>query len=170
MLVFEVVCLIVEFNLSSAIIFGSLAWFFQKALHLGLYRHVDITWHWTLVLAAAVTWISGYFSLNSKRNQYHRRLAEFNHEHTLGSMGVWQGVAMDSLKFHSGLPCHILVRPAGGPPLKRLFRVWAYRRVGGLRLSSSPLTTPRRTPMVGSLSCHCLNWNGDRRHTKIPYV
>jgi hypothetical protein len=35
------------------------------------------------------------------------------------SMGVWQGVAMDSLKFHSGLPCPPLLRPAGEPPLKR---------------------------------------------------
>jgi len=32
-------------------------------------------------------------------------------------MDVWQGVAMDSLKYQSGLPCLILLRPAGGPPL-----------------------------------------------------
>jgi hypothetical protein len=32
------------------------------------------------------------------------------------SMGVWQGVAMDSLKFLSGLPS-----PAGRPPLKQLY-------------------------------------------------
>jgi hypothetical protein len=25
---------------------------------------------------------------------------------------------MDSLKFHSGLPCPTLLRPVGGPPLK----------------------------------------------------
>jgi hypothetical protein len=31
-------------------------------------------------------------------------------------LGVRQGVAMDSLKFHPG---PILVRPAGGPPLKQ---------------------------------------------------
>jgi hypothetical protein len=35
------------------------------------------------------------------------------------NMGVWQGVAMDSLKFHPGPPCPTLLRPAGGPPLKR---------------------------------------------------
>jgi hypothetical protein len=29
-------------------------------------------------------------------------------------MGVWQGVALDSLKFHPGLPCTTLLRPAGG--------------------------------------------------------
>jgi hypothetical protein len=33
--------------------------------------------------------------------------------------GVWQGVAMDSLKFHPGPPCPTHLRPAGGPPLKR---------------------------------------------------
>jgi hypothetical protein len=33
-------------------------------------------------------------------------------------MGVWQGVAMDSLKFHPGLPCLNLLRSAGGPPPK----------------------------------------------------
>jgi hypothetical protein len=35
------------------------------------------------------------------------------------NMGVWQEVAMDSLKFFSDLPCPTLLRPAGGPPLKR---------------------------------------------------
>jgi hypothetical protein len=34
-------------------------------------------------------------------------------------VGVWQGVAMDSLKFHPGLPCPTPPCPAGGPPLKR---------------------------------------------------
>jgi hypothetical protein len=33
-------------------------------------------------------------------------------------MGVWQGVAMDSLHFYSGPPCPTL-RPADGPALKR---------------------------------------------------
>jgi hypothetical protein len=37
---------------------------------------------------------------------------------SLHVMGVWQGVAMDSLKFHPGLPCLTLLCPAGGPPLK----------------------------------------------------
>jgi hypothetical protein len=47
------------------------------------------------------------------------------------SMGVWQEVAMNSLDYHSGLPCPTLVRVAGG----------------GLRLSYTLLDTPRRTPM-----------------------
>jgi hypothetical protein len=34
-------------------------------------------------------------------------------------MGVWQGVAMDSLDFHPCPPCLTLLRPAGGPPLKQ---------------------------------------------------
>jgi hypothetical protein len=34
-------------------------------------------------------------------------------------MGVWQGVAMDSLKFHSGPLCPTLLCPAVGPPHKR---------------------------------------------------
>jgi hypothetical protein len=37
------------------------------------------------------------------------------------TMGVWQGVAMDSLKYHLGPPCPTLLCPAGGPPLKRLY-------------------------------------------------
>jgi hypothetical protein len=34
-------------------------------------------------------------------------------------MGGWQGVAKDCLKFYLGLPCLTLLRPLGGPPLKR---------------------------------------------------
>jgi hypothetical protein len=30
-------------------------------------------------------------------------------------IGIWQGVAMDSQKFHPGPPCPTLLRPAGGP-------------------------------------------------------
>jgi hypothetical protein len=37
------------------------------------------------------------------------------------NIGVWQGVAMDSLKFHPGLPCPTLLCPVGGPSLKRLY-------------------------------------------------
>jgi hypothetical protein len=57
-------------------------------------------------------------------------------------MGVWQGVAMDSLKFHPGLPCPTFLRPAGRRPLKR-----PAHRACGLRPSSTPLDTPRRTPL-----------------------
>jgi hypothetical protein len=34
---------------------------------------------------------------------------------SLLNMGVWQGVAMDSLKYHSGPQCPTLLCPAGGP-------------------------------------------------------
>jgi hypothetical protein len=34
-------------------------------------------------------------------------------------MGVWEVVAIDSLKFHLGPPCPTLLRPAGWSPLKR---------------------------------------------------
>jgi hypothetical protein len=36
-------------------------------------------------------------------------------------MGVWQVVVMDLLKFHLGLPCPTLLRPAGGQSTK-----WPY--------------------------------------------
>jgi hypothetical protein len=64
-------------------------------------------------------------------------------------MGVWQGVAMDSLKFHLSTPSPTLLCPEGGPPLKR-----PYRRFGDgppqscLWLSPVPLDTPRHTPMI----------------------
>jgi hypothetical protein len=67
-------------------------------------------------------------------------------------MDVWQGVNMDSLKFHTGLPCPTLLCPADGPPLtdghlcgRALwpFQGWATRRLGGLRPSSTLLDTPR---------------------------
>jgi hypothetical protein len=49
-------------------------------------------------------------------------------------MDVWQGVAVDFLKFHPGPPCPTFLCPAGGRCL---------------RPSSSPLVTPRRTPTEG---------------------
>jgi hypothetical protein len=58
-------------------------------------------------------------------------------------MGAWQGVAMDSLKFHPGLPCPTLLNPAGGPPLKRPYSCFK----DGLQPSSTFLDTPHRTPM-----------------------
>jgi hypothetical protein len=48
-------------------------------------------------------------------------------------MGVWQGVGMDSIKFHPGLLCPNLLlpagRPAGKPPLKRLYGLMAFSGV-----------------------------------------
>jgi hypothetical protein len=46
------------------------------------------------------------------------------------NMGVRQGVAMDSLKYPSGLPCPTLLCPAGGTPLKRPFQGVARPQVG----------------------------------------
>jgi hypothetical protein len=45
------------------------------------------------------------------------------------AMGVWPGVAMDSLKFHLGPPCPTLLRPAGRPPLKRPYGCFKGRAV-----------------------------------------
>jgi hypothetical protein len=59
-------------------------------------------------------------------------------------MGVWQGVAINSLKFHQGPPCPTLLHPAGGPPLK-----WPCNRFrGGLRQSSTLLDTPGRVALA----------------------
>jgi hypothetical protein len=38
---------------------------------------------------------------------------------TLTIIGAWQGVVMDYPKFHPDPPCPTLLRPAGGPLLKR---------------------------------------------------
>jgi hypothetical protein len=59
-----------------------------------------------------------------------------------GNISVWQGVAMDSLKFHPGPACLTFLRPAGGP------QGWSTHRVGSLWPSFTPLYTPRRTPMA----------------------
>jgi len=37
------------------------------------------------------------------------------------TIGVWEGVAMDSLKYRQGPPCPTPLRSAGGPPLTWLF-------------------------------------------------
>jgi hypothetical protein len=37
----------------------------------------------------------------------------------LVTRSIWQGVSTDSLKFHPGLQCPSIPRPAGGPPSKR---------------------------------------------------
>jgi hypothetical protein len=39
-------------------------------------------------------------------------------------MGVWQGVNIDSLKFHPGLPCPTFLRPVGRQPFQR----WSTRK------------------------------------------
>jgi hypothetical protein len=40
---------------------------------------------------------------------------------TIEIMGIWQGEAMDSLKYYPGSLCPTLLRPAGGIPLKQLY-------------------------------------------------
>jgi hypothetical protein len=61
------------------------------------------------------------------------------------SMGVWQGVAMDSLKFHLGLPCPTLLRPVGRPPLKQSYHHCRDGLFAGWVACGCPLTffTPR---------------------------
>jgi hypothetical protein len=67
------------------------------------------------------------------------------------SLGVWHGVAMGTLKFHPGQPRPTLLRPAGGPPLKRSEMVgirhlplWAPHAVClSLRCTLSFITTGR---------------------------
>jgi hypothetical protein len=59
--------------------------------------------------------------------------------------GLWQGVAMNSLKFHLGLPCSTLPCPAGRTPLKRpynRFQGWPAHEADGLQSSIS-----RHAPM-----------------------
>jgi hypothetical protein len=69
-------------------------------------------------------------------------------------MAVWQGVAIDSLKFHQSPPCPTLLSLAGGPPMKQPY---SHFRGGpptgvvhpqGGQPSSTPLDTPRHTPML----------------------
>jgi hypothetical protein len=66
-------------------------------------------------------------------------------------MGLWQGVAVDSLKFSAvSYPC----TPCGrASPTKALqvFQGWPARKTGGLRPSSAPLNNPRRSPMEVTL-------------------
>jgi hypothetical protein len=57
-------------------------------------------------------------------------------------IGVWQGVAMDYLKFHPGP-----------------FQGWPACRAGILRPFSTSLDTPRRAPMVTVVTRSCLDRN-----------
>jgi hypothetical protein len=50
-------------------------------------------------------------------------------------MGVWQGVAMDSLKFHPGPACPILLNPDGSDPLKRPYGLFRGGPPAGLAAS-----------------------------------
>jgi hypothetical protein len=59
-------------------------------------------------------------------------------------MGVWQGLTMDSLKFHPCPPCPNLLCPAGRPPLKRCYGHFR----DGPPASIIPLDTRCCMPMV----------------------
>jgi hypothetical protein len=98
------------------------------------------------------------FSADSEMTRCFIQMIGFNligisHKHNIS---IWEGMAMDSLKFHLGLPCPTLLQPAGGspaagPPLKRPYGCFS----GGLpagwaacRPCSTPLDTQRRKPML----------------------
>jgi len=55
---------------------GVIALIVQKVLRIGVYRHMDIGWQWTLLIFVPVALVSQYFPWVAKRHIYHRRLAE----------------------------------------------------------------------------------------------
>jgi hypothetical protein len=90
-------------------------------------------------------------------------------------MGVWQGVAMDSPKFHPGPPCPTLLRPAGGPLLKR----YNGRFRGGQPTRQAacgrllPLWSPhalRLTSLVSEGTCLDPQRNGKHMFAKETFV
>jgi hypothetical protein len=67
----------------------------------------------------------------------------------VSSTGVRQGVATDSLKYRQVLAMLYRSTPCGRPPLKEPYcpvSGVAYRTVGGLQPSSTPLDPQNRTP------------------------
>jgi hypothetical protein len=71
-----------------------------------------------------------------RRSLFENKNSELNWSR---SMGVRPGVAMDSLKFHPG--------PSYPSTPSRPFQRWPAYRAGSLWPSSTPLDTPRLTPM-----------------------
>jgi hypothetical protein len=76
-------------------------------------------------------------------------------------MGVWQKVAMDSLKFHVSPPCPTLLGPGGWPPLNLPY---SHFRGGPLTGQAAcgrllPLWTPHavRIWVHGEGTCHKFN-------------
>jgi hypothetical protein len=77
-------------------------------------------------------------------------------------MGIWQGVAMDSLKYHLDLPCptllpHALPCGRATPEMALLpFQWWRVCRAGSLQSSSTPLDilwqTLCHTPMMKKMN------------------
>jgi hypothetical protein len=72
-------------------------------------------------------------------------------------MGVWQGVAMESLTFYVSrisLVCSTAFRRATPKMAVQPFHGWSAHRVGGLWSSSSLLDTPRLMPMSRTAGRH----------------
>jgi len=67
-----------------------------------------------------------------------------------GRLGVWQGVAIESLRYHQGPSCLTLLRPVGGHPGNGLSSVSgvAARRAEDLLLNSTLLDAPHRTSLL----------------------
>jgi hypothetical protein len=68
-------------------------------------------------------------------------------------MGIWQGVAADTQKYHPGPPRRTMPYPSMscGQATPEM-ALWVFQgrpthRVGGLQPSSIPLDTPHHTPM-----------------------
>jgi hypothetical protein len=98
----------------------------------------EVTLTYVEIFIQAVRVVSTRYSLKKWGNQI-----EAGKSATIEKgMGVWQGVAMDSLKFHLGPPCPTLLRLMGGPLLKR-----PYGYFRGCLPTSILLDTQRRTPM-----------------------
>jgi hypothetical protein len=70
-------------------------------------------------------------------------------------IGIWQGVVMDSLKFHLSPSCPTPLCPAGSHPCNNLTAVLgvAACRACGLWPSSTTLDTPHHTPLSNISSC-----------------
>jgi hypothetical protein len=112
-----------------------------------------------------------FYLLSISNVIYHYGLPDRGTRHyARATMGLWQGVAMDLLKFHPGPPYPTLLFPRGRPPLKRPYgrfrgslptgrAAWgrllpprtpyAVRPCLGLPRSSKELPPDRRCPMDG---------------------
>jgi hypothetical protein len=66
------------------------------------------------------------------------------YHHRLQPIGVWQGVAMDSPKYHYGPPCPTLLCPAGEPSLTQPYGCFRGGRLVGWATCGylSPSWTP----------------------------
>jgi hypothetical protein len=82
--------------------------------------HVARPWPWPVSFRRLSASFGDFQArLVQKASSPHLSRPQFSRASEKKSVGMWQGVAMDSLKRHPGPPCPTLLRPAGGPPLKR---------------------------------------------------